>query len=56
MLLLTALCTPIALFIISGHGAANMSRAARDALFQVVSALTTTGFQTVPSLKICLHP
>jgi len=51
MLLLTALCTPIALFIISGHGAANMSRAARDALFQVVSALTTTGFQTVPSFK-----
>lgn len=47
--ILIALATPAIAVIFVGVLNMPLSQAFRDAVFQVVSALTTTGFQTIPS-------
>lgn len=48
-LLLTAILTPIVAVLMLDGMYSNIPSSLRSALFQVVSALTTTGFQTVPT-------
>ncbi len=49
--LIISLCTPLCAFLMSGGLFENMPLAFRRSLFQVISALTTTGFQTVSSFE-----
>ena len=56
-LVLCALCTPvIAVLLIYGGLEGHIGQGLRDGLFQVVTALTTTGFQTVPSFAVWTSP
>lgn len=51
MLFIVALCTPIFVVLLLNNIVADTSQAVRIALFQIVSALTTTGFQTVDNFN-----
>lgn len=46
-ILLITIATPIVAYLFANHFAQGLSDAFRIAVFQVVSALTTTGFQTI---------
>ena len=50
-ILLISLCTPVCAFLMLEEFSGNLSFAVRQSLFQVISALTTTGFQTVSSFE-----
>ena len=54
--LLISLCTPVCAFLILDGVSGNWSLAVRQSLFQVISALTTTGFQTVSSFETASPP
>lgn len=49
--LIISLCTPLCAFLMPGGLFENMPLAFRRSLFQVISAVTTTGFQTVSSFE-----
>lgn len=53
MLFVVALITPLMAFLLLVGGfVAGLPAAFRDALFQTVSALTTTGFQSIPAFNV----
>lgn len=56
-LILCALAAPVlSAFLIYGGLEGHVGQGFRDGLFQVVTALTTTGFQTVPSFAVWSSP
>lgn len=54
-LILIALVTPLVAFLFLQSLTDSLTESLRIALFQVVSALTTTGFQTIPDLHALPH-
>ena len=55
-ILLISLCTPVCVFLMLDEVSVNLSIATRQSFFQVISALTTTGFQTVSSFENTSQP
>lgn len=56
-LFVCALFTPVlAVFLVLGGFAGGVGQGLRDGIFQAATALTTTGFQTVPSFAVWSSP
>lgn len=56
MLFLTALLTPVFIVLLLNGLCSSVPKALRIALFQIVSALTTTGFQTIDKFNLWSSP